>query len=115
MIGVCPQEDTLFNGMTPFQHIEMIVTLSNVAIPSGDVKSYATTLLEKVQLEEALNIPVSSFSGGMKRRLCLALSYIGRRPILFLDEPTTGLVDMFQSLPFRILLRDGMLGNLSKR
>ena len=50
-----------------------------------------TTLLEQFGLEEAADRPLSQFSGGMRRRLDLAASLITRPPLIFLDEPTTGL------------------------
>ncbi|MER5501733.1 MULTISPECIES: ATP-binding cassette domain-containing protein [unclassified Streptomyces] len=48
-------------------------------------------LLERFELTEAANRPLRTYSGGMRRRLDLAASLIGRPPLLFLDEPTTGL------------------------
>ena len=50
-----------------------------------------TTLLEQFGLEEAADRPIAQFSGGMRRRLDLAASLITRPPLIFLDEPTTGL------------------------
>ena len=51
----------------------------------------ATDLLRKFDLEEAADRRVATFSGGMRRRLDIAMSLIGDSPIIFLDEPTTGL------------------------
>ena len=51
----------------------------------------ATSLLEQFGLEDAADKPISKFSGGMRRRLDLAASLITRPPLIFLDEPTTGL------------------------
>jgi ABC-2 type transport system ATP-binding protein len=60
-------------------------------IPRGDRKPRSNELLERVGLSEAADRKVSGYSGGMKRRLDLALALVHRPRLLFLDEPTTGL------------------------
>ena len=56
-----------------------------------DPKAIATELLERFSLVEAADRKVSDYSGGMRRRLDIAMSLIGDPPVIFLDEPTTGL------------------------
>ena len=56
-----------------------------------DKKAQADILLDKFHLTDAANKPVSKYSGGMRRRLDIAMSMMGKSPIVFLDEPTTGL------------------------
>ena len=56
-----------------------------------DVRATADELLTRFDLIEAADRRVATYSGGMKRRLDIAMSLIGRPPVLFLDEPTTGL------------------------
>ena len=58
---------------------------------SADARATAKRLLAQFGLEEAADKPISQFSGGMRRRLDLAASLITRPPLIFLDEPTTGL------------------------
>jgi ABC-2 type transport system ATP-binding protein len=58
---------------------------------SADARAAAGRLLEQFDLTEAASKPISQFSGGMRRRLDLAASLITRPPLIFLDEPTTGL------------------------
>ena len=58
---------------------------------SADARASARRLLDQFGLEEAADKPISQFSGGMRRRLDLAASLITRPPLIFLDEPTTGL------------------------
>jgi ABC-2 type transport system ATP-binding protein len=56
-----------------------------------DVGQIAEDLLARFQLTDAAERPVSTYSGGMRRRLDIAMSLIGNPPVIFLDEPTTGL------------------------
>ena len=57
----------------------------------GNAGRIADDLLERFQLGDAANRKVSTYSGGMRRRLDIAMSLIGNPPVIFLDEPTTGL------------------------
>ena len=56
-----------------------------------DAGRIADELLARFQLTEAADRPVATYSGGMRRRLDIAMSLIGNPPVIFLDEPTTGL------------------------
>ncbi len=73
--------------LTGRENLEMIAKLRKVA----EAKRVAAEMLEKVSLTEAADKPLSSYSGGMKRRIDIAMSLIGAPAIIFLDEPTTGL------------------------
>lgn len=59
------------------------------------VPSAASRLLSRVQLQSALGVRASAYSGGMKRRLSVAVALVGDPKVLFLDEPTTGMVLLF--------------------
>jgi len=59
--------------------------------PKASIGPRADELLERLRLSDAANRPVKTYSGGMRRRLDLAASLVHRPPVLFLDEPTTGL------------------------
>ena len=89
VIGAALQEAALDPLLTGREHVQLQATLQG--IPRGERKQRATELLERVGLTEAADRRVGGYSGGMKRRLDLALGLVHRPRILFLDEPTTGL------------------------
>ena len=88
-IGAALQEAALDPLLTGREHLRLQATLQ--ALPRGERKARGNELLERVGLAEAADRRVGGYSGGMKRRLDLALALIHRPRVLFLDEPTTGL------------------------
>ena len=60
-------------------------------VPEEEIEPRSKKLLECVGLLDSMNARTSSFSGGMKRRLTVAISAIGDPKIIFMDEPTTGM------------------------
>src|SRR5829696_687506 len=89
VIGAALQEAALDPMLTGRDHLRLQATLQG--IPRTERKVRAQELLERVGLSEAADRRVGGYSGGMKRRLDLALALVHRPRILFLDEPTTGL------------------------
>jgi ABC-2 type transport system ATP-binding protein len=88
-IGAALQEAALDSILTGREHMMLQATLQG--IPRSQRATRADELLERVGLTEAAGRRVGGYSGGMKRRLDLALALVHRPRILFLDEPTTGL------------------------
>jgi ABC-2 type transport system ATP-binding protein len=88
-IGAALQEAALDAILTGREHLMLQATLQGM--PKADRARRAQELLERVGLTEAADRRVGGYSGGMKRRLDLALALVHRPRILFLDEPTTGL------------------------
>jgi ABC-2 type transport system ATP-binding protein len=88
-IGAALQEAALDQILTGREHLILQGTLQG--IPSAERKQRAVELLERVGLTDAADRRVGGYSGGMKRRLDLALALVHHPRILFLDEPTTGL------------------------
>ncbi|OTP11209.1 hypothetical protein A5844_001343 [Enterococcus sp. 10A9_DIV0425] len=73
--------------LTGRENLELIAKLRREKEP----KVVADEMLKKVSLEEAADKPVGTYSGGMKRRIDIGMSLIGKPDLIFLDEPTTGL------------------------
>ena len=88
-IGAALQEAALDAILTGREHLALQATLQG--IPKAQRTRRANELLERVGLTEAADRRVGGYSGGMKRRLDLALALVHEPRILFLDEPTTGL------------------------
>src|SRR5579864_2714232 len=88
-IGAALQEAALDPLLTGREHLRLQASLQ--ALPRPERRSRADELLQRVGLTEAADRKVKGYSGGMKRRLDLALALVHRPRVLFLDEPTTGL------------------------
>lgn len=91
-IGVALQDAAIDPLMTGNELLELQAVL--YGIPANQMKKRADELLERVGLTAAADRRVGTYSGGMRRRLDLALSLIHQPTVLFLDEPTTGLDPM---------------------
>ena len=88
-IGAALQEAALDPQLTAREHMRLQTALQG--IPKAERMKRGDELIERVGLAEAADRRVGSYSGGMKRRLDLALALVHTPRILFLDEPTTGL------------------------
>jgi ABC-2 type transport system ATP-binding protein len=88
-IGLTSQAATVDGLLTGFANLEMIGRLYH--LPRKVAQARATELLAELHLEDASDRLVKEYSGGMRRRLDLAASLVASPPVLFLDEPTTGL------------------------
>lgn len=88
-IGLVPQEYTADEDLTGMENLLLTARLYDV--PKDEARRRAKELLELVQLTDAADRAVETYSGGMRRRLELACGLINRPRVLFLDEPTLGL------------------------
>ncbi|MBE8519168.1 ATP-binding cassette domain-containing protein [Amycolatopsis sp. H6(2020)] len=85
-IGVTGQFAAVDELLTGQENLQLMVDLNR-----GAQKRTVAELLERFELTEAAHKPASTYSGGMRRKLDLAMTLVGRPRIIFLDEPTTGL------------------------
>ncbi|TDW23950.1 ATP-binding cassette domain-containing protein [Kribbella kalugense] len=88
-IGVTGQFAAVDELLTGRENLQLMVDLSPVSAKDG--KRIVTDLLERFDLVESADKAAATYSGGMRRKLDLAMTLVGNPRIIFLDEPTTGL------------------------
>ncbi|KAK8703148.1 hypothetical protein V6N13_021477 [Hibiscus sabdariffa] len=89
IIGVCPQFDILWNALSGQEHLELFANVKG--LPPATIKSVVEKSLAEVKLTEAAKVRAASYSGGMRRRLSVAVALLGDPKLVILDEPTTGM------------------------
>lgn len=103
-IGYLPQNPGLYGGFTPFDFVDYVAVLKEHTDAAWR-RTEARRVLEAVGLEDVMHRRIRRLSGGMRQRVALAASLIGRPELLVLDEPANGL-DPDQRLRLRTLLAD---------
>merc|ERR1719502_271985 len=86
-VGICPQHNALWEKLTVREHVQMFAHLKNLKVDEQDVLE----VIKRCDLESQVDKMSSELSGGMKRKLCVAMALIGNPRVLVLDEPTAGL------------------------
>lgn len=89
VIGYCPQEDALDNYLTGRELLAFYAKIRGIS--KSEINSIIAQLVSELHLENFANKLVSSYSGGMKRKLSLAIALLGDPPLVLLDEPTAGM------------------------
>lgn len=89
IIGLAGQYAAVDPNLTGTENLQMVGKLTQLR--RKDIGARATELLARFDLTDAANRPVRTYSGGMRRRLDVAAALVAKPPVLFLDEPTTGL------------------------
>ena len=102
-IGFVPQDFAFYPELTPVQNLTYFGAL--YMAPKNELKDKIDQLFDTLGLDHVRNKKISTFSGGMKRRINLAIGLINDPKILFLDEPTVG-VDVQSKVAIITLLED---------
>ena len=89
LIGICPQELALYEEMSPMDNLVFFGRM--VGLNGKEARSQAITNLDLIGLADRAKGRIEKFSGGMKRRINLAIALMGHPQLLFLDEPTVGI------------------------
>jgi ABC-2 type transport system ATP-binding protein len=103
VIGLAGQFAAVDENLTGLENLEMVGRLYH--LPKAEARRRAEEVLERFDLAEAAHRPARTYSGGMRRRLDVGASLVGRPQVLFMDEPTTGL-DPRSRLVLWELIRD---------
>ena len=116
-IGLAGQYAAIDENLTGLENLTMVGRLYGDA-PRGRASARGRELLERFDLVDAADRPAKTYSGGMRRRLDLAAALVARPPVLFLDEPTTGLdprsrLDLWETI--EELVADGHAPCCSRR
>lgn len=90
LLGYCPQFDSLIDRLTAREHLTLFARIKGV--DEAKIPQYVELLITRIGLQEGIaDKPTMGYSGGNKRKLCVGIALIGNPPIVFLDEPSTGM------------------------
>lgn len=103
LIGLVPQDLALYHRLTGLEHLQYFARL--LGLKGSRLKAQIEQSLELCQLHDRAKQPVALYSGGMKRRLNLAIGLLNEPEIVFLDEPTVGIDTQSRHLIHQQLLQ----------
>eukprot|EP01065_Artemidia_motanka_P007592 TRINITY_DN137_c0_g1_i12.p1 TRINITY_DN137_c0_g1~~TRINITY_DN137_c0_g1_i12.p1 ORF type:complete len:1800 (+),score=711.39 TRINITY_DN137_c0_g1_i12:86-5401(+) len=88
-IGLCPQHNVLWGNMTCEEHLRFFAKVKGV--PAAEIEDAVTAALERVELADKRKVWSDALSGGMKRKLSVAIALVGDSKFVIFDEPTAGM------------------------
>lgn len=93
-IGVCPQHDCLFPQLTVREHVQFYGRIKGLyaKTPLSEAEKQVDQAIMDVALFDKSNTQAKNLSGGMKRKLSVAIAFCGGSKVVVLDEPTSGMV-----------------------
>ncbi|ETI57358.1 hypothetical protein F443_00336, partial [Phytophthora nicotianae P1569] len=104
IMGICPQHDVLFNELTVEEHLLLFGTMKH--IPFTSLKEEVERMIREVGLVEKRKVAARNLSGGQKRKLSVALAFMGDSKLVFLDEPTSGMDPYSRRFTWNLLQRN---------
>ncbi|OWZ10744.1 ABC transporter [Phytophthora megakarya] len=104
IMGICPQHDVLLNELTVEEHLLLFGTMKN--IPFVNLKEEVERMVREVGLVEKRKVAARNLSGGQKRKLSVALAFMGDSKLVFLDEPTSGMDPYSRRFTWNLLQRN---------
>jgi ABC-type Na+ transport system ATPase subunit NatA len=95
-LGYCPQFDALPENLTGREILDLFARIK--LVPADVIPDYIEYLIQKLGLQKGIaDRPAKGYSGGNKRKLCVGMALIGNPPVVFLDEPSTGMFSLSYS------------------
>lgn len=92
-LGICLQHDCLFPNLTVHEHIKFFARIKGIysKMSNEEVEAHIDQAIADVALSEKSNTLAKNLSGGMKRKLSVAIAFCGDSKVVLLDEPTSGM------------------------
>jgi ABC-type multidrug transport system ATPase subunit len=105
-MGICPQHNCLFDQLTVREHLQFFSRIKGLysQVSFAEAEEHIDQSLMDIALSEKRNTLSVNLSGGMKRKLSLAIAFCGGSSIVLLDEPTSGMVGRFFNWYMYVLL-----------
>eukprot|EP00917_Polyrhabdina_sp_WS-2016_P007035 GHVP01015686.1.p1 GENE.GHVP01015686.1~~GHVP01015686.1.p1 ORF type:complete len:1577 (+),score=210.74 GHVP01015686.1:46-4776(+) len=88
-IGICTQHEGLIENLTVYEHLKVFALISDMK--SNEIDINIETLCKALGMEEKINARCDQLSGGQKRRVSIAIAFVGKVDTVFLDEPSSGM------------------------
>ena len=103
LLGYCPQHDALLERLTVREHLELFGRIKNV--PEASLNKFVMGILQDMNLSQYENKLAGELSGGNKRKLSVGIAMIGKPPIIFMDEPSTGMDPVNKRFMWEVISR----------
>ena len=102
-ISLCPQDNYIYENMTVDEHMQLMCSFRDMSRIDEDVASHINWILTTLDIVHKRSTLAKNLSGGMKRRLCLAISVVGFPEVILADEPSSGVDSISQRGIWKLL------------